>query len=156
MVLAARGATNAAGEGRGRPLRVALIALVLIAGLATSRAAYRELRGAKRGYHRMVSATASLTSPGDFVLTNVWWFDQVAASLHGSRVFLYAGNRSSARQALAELAGARIHQARLIWTEEEGAESLDGATAGTCFDVVSIEQIPERSLRVASARCRSR
>jgi hypothetical protein len=153
LILAAHGATNAVAEGWGRRLRVALVILALIAGLATSRAAYRELRGSKREYGRMVSATASLTSPGDVILTNVWWFDSVTASLYGSRVFLYLASQSSATQALTELSNANISRVNLVWTTEPGGESLEPAVAGTCFTLLKIQNIPERALRLASARC---
>ncbi len=155
IVLASRGATDAAGAGRGRSIRVVLVVLTLFAGLATSRAAYRELRGAKREYARVVSATASLTSPGDVILTNVWWFDQITASLHGSRVFLYAADRASVMEALAELTRARIHHVALVWTSEKGGEPLNAAVNGTCFQVLSVREIPERSLRIASVQCRT-
>jgi hypothetical protein len=153
IVLGARGVSDAVGKGRGRHLRVALVVLTLIAGLATSRAAYRELRGSKREYGRIVSATASLTSPGDVILTNVWWFDSVTASLYGSRVFLYLASQSSARQALTELSNANVSGVTLVWTTEPSGESLEPAVAGTCFTLLNTQSIPERSLRIASARC---
>jgi hypothetical protein len=153
IILAARGATDAACEGRWRRLRVALVALVLIAGLATSRAAYRELRGSKREYQRIVSATASLTSPASVILTNVWWFDSVTASLYGSREFLYLPSRTSVTQALTEISRANVTRATLVWTTEPGGESLESAVEGTCFTVPGVESIPQRGLRLAHARC---
>lgn len=96
------------------------MALILIAGLATRRAAYRELLGSKREYQRIVSATASLTSPADVILTNVWWFDSVTASLYGSREFLYLPSRSSVTQALTELSRANVTRATLVWTTNRG------------------------------------
>jgi hypothetical protein len=156
IILAARGATDAASEGRWRELRVALVALILIAGLATSRAAYRELRGSKRDYQRIVSATASLTAPAAVILTNVWWFDSVTASLYGSREFLYLPSRPSITQALIELSRANITRATLVWTTEPGGESLESAVEGTCFTLLAVETIRERGLRFAQARCPSR
>jgi hypothetical protein len=156
LILAAHGATCAVGEGRWRGMRVALVALILVAGLATSRAAYRELRGSKRAYERIVSATATLTSPGDVILTNVWWLDLVAASLYESRVFLYLATHSSTTQALTELSNANISRVTLVWTTEPGAESLEATVAGTCFTLTGVQSIPDRGLRVASARCPSR
>ena len=156
IVLAARNATRAASSGPGRAARVALVALVLIAGLATSRVAYRELRGAKRSYERIVSTTADVTAPRDFVLTNVWWFDQVVASLYGTRVFLYAPNLFSATQVLTELTRARVANVTLVWSAEPDGESLESALIGTCFEVVSRQVTRDPSLRIASARCPAR
>jgi len=67
LLLAARAATDATGEGRWRALRVAAVAVVCLAGAMTSRAGYLELRGTKRNYDGLVSATASFTPPGGIV-----------------------------------------------------------------------------------------
>jgi hypothetical protein len=153
IVLAAYGASDALSDGSGRLIRAGLVALIVIAGLATSRAAYRELRGSKQAYARIVSTTAALTSPGEVILTNVWWFDQIAAPLHGTRTFLYADSHRVAAEILGKLMTARITRATLVTTMEEGGEVLDPAIAGTCFQIVGTREIPERSLRFASVRC---
>jgi hypothetical protein len=153
MVLAAHAASNALGAGNGRVVRIGLVALIVIAGLATTRAAYRELRGSKRAYARIVTTTADLTSPGGVLLTNVWWFDQIAAPLYGSRTFLYAGSQQAAAEILRDLTRSDVAEATLVTTMEEGGETLDRAVAGTCFRIVGTREIPERRLRFASARC---
>jgi hypothetical protein len=153
IVLAALGGSHALSDGYGRGVRVAIVALILLAGLATSRAAYRELRGSKRTYARIVSATTDFTSPGDVVLTNVWWFDQITAPLYGTRTFLYANSQQVATDILHDLRTARITQATLVMTMEEGGGMLDRALDGTCFQIVRSREIPERSLRFVSARC---
>ena len=154
IVLAAHGASEALGPGYGRTARIAVVALILIAGVATSRAAYRELRGSKRAYARIVSTAATVTSPGEVLLSNVWWFDQIAAPLYGTRTFLYADSQQTATGILRELTEARIDKATLVTTMEEGGEALDRALAGTCFQITGTREIPERSLRFTSARCR--
>jgi hypothetical protein len=153
IVLAARGASAAAGEGRAQLLRGALIVIVLLAGTVTERSAYLELRGAKRQYGRIVSATSTLTNEGDVILTNVWWFDQVNASLYGHRVFLYVPTLPAATQALNELATAKTMAVELVWTDETDGESLVPATTNTCFHIAEVQSIPERALHIASARC---
>ena len=152
MVLAARGATQAVGVGRWRVARVALVLLTLIAGLATSRSAYQELRSTKREYARLVQTTASLTAPGDIIVTNVWWFDQIAASLYGSRVFLYTADRASATSALADLSTTNVHRLALVWASDADS-SPDDVVQGSCFHIVDIHEAREHRLRLASARC---
>jgi hypothetical protein len=152
MVLAARGATQAIGAGRWQFTRVALVLLALIAGLATSRSAYQELRSTKREYARLVQTTASLTAPGDIIVTNVWWFDQIAASLYGSRVFLYTADGASASSALDDLSGANVHRLELAWTSDADT-ALDDIVRGSCFRIVTVRDVPEHRLRLASARC---
>jgi hypothetical protein len=152
MVLAARGATEAMGAGRWQAVRVALVVLTLFAGLATSRSAYQELRSTKREYARLVQMTASSTAPGDIIVTNVWWFDQIAASLYGSRVFLYTADHSSAASVLDDLSSANVHRLELAWGSDADA-SVDDVVRGSCFRIVSVREVPEHRLRLASARC---
>jgi len=152
MVLTARGATLAMGAGRWQVTRVALVLLTLTAGLATSRSAYQELRSTKREYARLVQTTASLTASGDIIVTNVWWFDQIAASLYGSRVFLYTADGASASSALDDLSKANVHRLELAWTSD-AATALDDVVRGSCFRIVGVRDVPEHGLRLASALC---
>ena len=155
LLLAARAATDAAGAGAWRAPRLALLAVILLAGAATSRSAYLELRGAKRNYQSLVAATQSFTRPGDVILTNLWWLDQVTAALHGTRTFLYVADRAAASRALATLRAERVDAVTLAWSAD-GAESafpLDAALDGTCFRTTAIRAAEPRSIRFAAARC---
>ena len=154
-MLVAGSAAVTAGEGRVRALRMALVALVLVAGAATSRAAYRELRSSKQAYERIVRATAARTDPGDVILTNVWWFDLVTASLYDTRLFLYVPDGDSARRAVSSLARAGHAEITLVWSREDGGRSLAPALVGSCFEIASSQDVPVRSVRLATARCRT-
>jgi hypothetical protein len=151
IVLAAASATRLAGAGAVRTARIGLLAITLLAAIMTSRAAYRELRGAKRAYDRIIASTHSLTSPGDSLVTNVWWFDQVTAALYGTRTFLYAPNQAAATEILNELAMARQPQVTLVWTSEPDGAPLN--TGDTCFQVVETREVMDRRLTFARARC---
>ena len=155
LLLAARGATDAASAGAWRAPRLAMLAVILLAGAATSRSAYLELRGAKRNYEGLVAATESFTRPGDVILTNLWWLDQVTAALHGTRTFLYVADSATAARALATLRAQRIDAVTLAWSAD-GAESpfpLDAALDGTCFRTTAMRDAEPRSIRFAAARC---
>jgi len=152
IVLAARGATGAMGAGRWHAARVGLVLLTLVAGLATSRSAYQELRSTKREYARLVQATAFLTAPGDVIVSNIWWFDQIAASLYGSRVFVYTVDRASAARAIGDLSKANVHRLGLAWASDADT-SLDEVVHGSCYRIVSVRDVPEHRLRLASALC---
>ena len=152
IVLAASGATDAMQAGRWRPIRIVLVVAVLIAGALTSRSAYQELRGAKREYARLVQETASMTTAGDVIVTNVWWFDQITAPLYRSRVFLFTPDAVSISNALTDLAKVNVSRLKLVWSFD-GQTSVEEALHGSCFRVLGVRDIPEHRLRVASAQC---
>jgi hypothetical protein len=152
MLLAARAAVDALGPGPVRLLRVGLVVMVLVAGAATSRAAYVELRNAKRAYARIVDATAANSVAGGYIVSNVWWLDQVAAPLYGTRTFLYAADDPAARQ-LTEQVAAGGHPVTLVWSGEERTAPLDVALGGTCAEEMSRRTIAERQLTFVTSRC---
>jgi hypothetical protein len=153
MILAAASVSNALSAGSWRRTRVALTVLILLGALLTSRAAYRELHGAKAVYARIVDATRSLTETGGPIVTNVWWFDQIVAPLYGTRTFFYISDRTAASDTLRELSAAGQQHVSLVWTKEPEGEALDSATEGTCYRVVDVKTIPERQLVFAYATC---
>jgi hypothetical protein len=153
LLLAARGATEAGGAGRWRTPRLALLAVILLAGAATSRGAYLELRGAKRDYNGLVAAVASGAPPGAVIITNVWWLDQIAAALHGTRTFLYASDPAAAARAIARIRDERIDSVTLVWSGTESPFPLESALEGTCFRATEVREVPLRQLRLAMARC---
>ena len=154
IVLASTAIADVIAPGSWRPARVTLSAIIFVAALVTNRAAYRELRGAKNVYARIVAATESLTRPGEPIVTNVWWFDQIAAPLYGTRTFVYVPDRLSATQTVGELAAARERNIALVWTKEAEGEPLNTAVNGSCYLMVDEKAIPERQLVFGSASCR--
>ena len=153
MILAACAAHDAIGPGKSRHIRVALVAVVVLAGVWTTRAAYRELRGTKQFYARLVAAVDMTTEPGDDVIASAWWFDQVVAPLYQTRTFLFAADGAHANRILKELSAARRSKVWLVWSRETDGIPLDGTVADTCFHVVEVQDIEERSLTMTSARC---
>jgi hypothetical protein len=153
LLLAARGATEAAGDGAWRLSRLATLAVILLAGAATSRSAYLELRAAKRNYEGLVTAVASAVPPGGVIVTNAWWLDQIAATLHRTRTFLYVPDEVAAGRALTVIRDERIDAVTLAWSEEESPFRLDTALDGTCFATISVREVPLRQMRLATARC---
>jgi hypothetical protein len=154
LLLAARAATDAARAGSWRIPRLALLALVLVAGAATSRNAYLELRGAKRAYAGLVAEVAAAAPPGSVILTNAWWLDQIAAALHGTRTFLYVPDQAAAARAVATVRAEGIDSLTLAWTlDAESPFALDAALDGTCFRTTAVRDVSLRRLRVATASC---
>jgi hypothetical protein len=153
LLLAARGATDAAGQGALRWPRLAALVVILLAGAATSRAAYLELRGAKRSYEGLVAAVAGAVPPGGVIVTNAWWLDQIAAALHRSRTFLYVPDEPAAARAFALLQNERIEHVTVAWSEEEPPFRLEAVLDRTCFRIGAVREIPLRAMRLAPAHC---
>ncbi len=66
--------------------------LALVAGgsLWVARSGYRELRGSKQLYGRVVDFVNDRTQESKVIITDVWWLDQIAAVAIDSRQTFYA------------------------------------------------------------------
>jgi len=154
MVLAAAAASEAAGPGWARPARRLLIAAVIACGLWTTRAAYKELRGAKQYYSRLTAHAAKVAAPGTHVIFSAWWFDQVVAPLHRDRTFLFADSTSRGTEILNALGAAGVRNAVLAWSRESGeGGSLEPSLRSSCFRIDGIVEVPEREMTFARVRC---
>jgi hypothetical protein len=153
ILLAAASLADVSRAGDLRWMRVALTVAILLGALLTSRAAYREIRGAKHSYARIVDATTRLTKPGEPIVTNVWWFDQITAALYGTRPFFYTGDLSAANETLRDLSAADQQHLSIVWSKDPGSEPLDSAAEGTCYRFVNVTSTPDRQLVFASAGC---
>jgi hypothetical protein len=157
IVLAAANASDAAGPGQAYRFRQALVLIVLLAGLWTTRAAYRELRGTKQFYAELVQAVDHFTEKDSVIVFGTWWFDQVVASLYPSRTFLYAGSRPTAGAILKELQAADVREAVLVWSREQEADgAIANAVSDTCFHTAATHDIPHRELRMVKVTCGQR
>lgn len=152
VLLAAAGLQQAIAAGPWRAWRAAATTVVVMAALWTSRSAYGELRGAKRHYAAIVEAIAAATEPHGYVVTDVWWLDQIAAPLYGSRTFLVIDSPSASAGVLARLQRAGVNRVLLAWSAEPDAPG-PLSTAGTCFVDVGTEILAERDLHLTRAIC---
>ena len=154
IVLSAATATDAMKSGYRHRLRQALVILILLAGAWTTRAAYRDLRGAKGYYARMVSATESMTEPREYFVADVWWFDQAVAALYNTRTFLFAPDAPGANAVLQQLAAANVSRVMLVWSRDGvDGKPLNDAVSGTCYRITEVRDVPDTNLTFASAAC---
>jgi hypothetical protein len=154
IVLAAAQITETTRPGWARRFRQVLVIVVLLAGLWATRAAYRELRGTKQFYAQLVDAVDRHVTNGSVLVFSTWWFDQVVASLHSTRTFLYAESAPAGAAILKELQAAGIREAALAWSQEQAEDSVGNAVAGSCYQVVRTDDIPERQVRILTVTCR--
>lgn len=152
IVLAAAAVRDLLSPGALRVTRVALVAALVALGIWSSRQAYVDLRGWKRYYASLVTAVEQQTPPGAYVVTNVWWLDQICAPLYGSRTFLVTTSPAETAGALRLLERHGVRTAYLAWSTEDG-EPGRMQTMDTCFSVVGTVVIPERQLVLARASC---
>ena len=104
------------GKTRRTGALVPIVAVaILMAGSAwLQRAAYKELRGAKITYARLVDFLEYETSPGRPIVTDLWWLDQVAASLADSRRFFVVADADQASEVVHRLNEAKEPSITLI------------------------------------------
>lgn len=137
--------------GHTRALRWALVGVVLAASVWSSRAAYVELRGAKRGYAALVAHLAALTPDGGIIVTDVWWLDQIAAPLHGRRVFLVASDDAEARMVAGDLEAAGVRAFMLVDGDEPPGALAAAIEGGGCYTTQPAGTMATRNLRVSAA-----
>lgn len=153
IVLAASAVAEAIQVGPHRLLRSLLVLLLVGASVWATRGAYRELRGAKQYYARLVDAVASRTGDGGYVITNIWWFDQICASLYPSRTILFAETTEDAGPAIRSLQQAGVTSVMLAWSREETAP-LNDVLAGSCYAIDEVTSLSERQVTLATAVCK--
>ncbi len=135
----------AAMARRPRVLGMVAVVVVVAASLAVQRSAYKNLQGAKQAYGRLLEFVERGTAPGGYVVTDLWWFQQVTAALYPTRTVLFVDDSASARRALALLAG-ESNVSAVRSERESPAESLDSWLDGTPFVVGRQSTSQERTL----------
>ncbi|PYR20141.1 MAG: hypothetical protein DMF94_13020 [Acidobacteria bacterium] len=124
------------------------VAVVLVSSLMIQRNAYKDLQSTKRTYERIVQFVERETAPGSYILTDLWWFDQVTASLYPTRIVLFVDNAVSVDRAFKVLATASDIFVVRSDVESPG-DGLRERQHGTAFVVKRHVGIPERSLTLA-------
>ncbi len=137
-------ALSAAASRRGVAAAV-VVAVVMASSLMVQRSAYKNLRGAKLAYERLLGFVESGTPPGGCVVTDLWWFQQVTAAMYPTRTVLFVDGTTSARRALALLDGES--NVSVVRSELESApDPLDSWLEGTRFVVGRQTRWRERTL----------
>jgi hypothetical protein len=151
VLLTALVAQKAADPGPLRVLRVGMIAVMCICGVAITRSAYRELRGSKQLYAQLVSSAEQLIPAGSYVVTDVWWFDQVTAALYDRHTTLYAADSGKWHEMLAALQTANIREITMVVERNVGDPSTH--FEGTCYRAMDVRELRNPDLTLLLARC---
>jgi hypothetical protein len=130
-VRAGEKAAPRSAAGRAVPF---LAVAILAAGSAwLQRSSYKELRGAKLTYARMIDFVETETAPGRAVVTDLWWLDQAAASLADSRRFFVVTDAGQAAEVLHRLSEAREPQVTLLRHPVDSTGAVSDWLARSCY-----------------------
>ena len=154
LLCAASALADATVPGRARTLRIVLVVLLVCCGAWTSRHAYLDLRGWKRYYATLAQSLERESTEGDYIVTNAWWLDQIAATLYPSRTFLVASTPAEMTDILHRLHEAGVERIRVAWSDEPneaGAPHVDES----CYHIESHRRLAERQVTIATAHASS-
>jgi hypothetical protein len=126
---------------------IGVIAVVLAAvlGLWVQRDGYRDLRGAKLTYGRVLDFVRREVPEGSFAVTDVWWLDQVAAAATDRRLFLYAGSTDAGQDIMQRLASIGAPRVTFIGSEEISPDAPSWLQSD-CYRAEGRNEIAERRL----------
>ena len=131
--------------GRRGIVGVALAVTVLAGSAWVQRASYRKLQTTKRIYGRMLTFVREQSPPGAYVITDLWWLDQVAAAAADERTFLYVPTATEARDLFDRLRQGRVDRATVVLSRREPSGALAVGGIG-CYEMTSRGEITERQL----------
>jgi hypothetical protein len=144
------------GHGRIRAVKAALVGLIVAGSVMMSRQAYVEIRAAKHAYAALIADTRAAVPEGAVVVSDIWWFDQIAAPLHGRNTFLVASDENAARTLLLELREAGVKEF-VVADGEESPGHTRTALAGACYEMREVGRSATRGvtlIAVSEAACR--
>jgi hypothetical protein len=114
-------------------LSIAAVAMLAIGSAWLQRAAYKELRGAKQTYERLVAFVEHETAAGRPVVTDLWFLDQVAASLADSRRFFVVRDAGEASEVLHRLSEAREQAVTLLRSPVDSPGPFTAWLTRSCY-----------------------
>ena len=128
-----------------RTATVAALSVLLLACLWIQRIAYRDLRGTKSTYGRVVDFVTAQSESNGYVVTDLWWLDQVAASATFDRRLVYVPDDASGRAVMQRLSRAVAPIVIVIRSETE-SHDVTPWREDTCYVVIKRETVDVRRL----------
>jgi hypothetical protein len=130
-----------------------LLLLLLLACVWVQRAAYRQLRGTKSTYGRVVDFVKTTTTTDTFLVTDVWWIDQLAASALDAQHVLVVTDAPPGAGVVKRLSDRTVPSLTVIRSTEEGGDA-DSWSAPTCYFEEARDELPVRGLVAIKLRHR--
>jgi len=128
-----------------RTATVAALSVLLLACLWIQRSAYRDLRSTKSTYGRVVDFVGTQVEPNGYVVTDLWWLDQVAASATSDRRLVYVPDTASGHAVMQRLSRAVVPIVIVIRSESESPD-VSPWREDTCYVEIKRENLDVRRL----------
>lgn len=128
-----------------RPATAAALAFLFLACLWIQRSAYRELRGTKLTYGRVVDFVSNEVAPGGVVVSDLWWLDQIAASATSERRLIYVPSAADASGVMQRLSRAVVPIVVVIRSESESPD-VSPWRQDTCYVEIKRDRLDVRRL----------
>jgi hypothetical protein len=122
-----------------------VLGLLLVGCIWIQRSAYRQLRGTKTTYGKVVDFVADEVAPRDYVVSDLWWLDQVAASSTSERQFIYVPDAASGHAVMQRLSRAIAPIVTVIRSQSESAD-MQAWSDETCYVEIRRHTLDVRGL----------
>jgi hypothetical protein len=130
----------------GKSVAAGMLVLALAVGsLWVQRGGYRELRATKTTYGRIVDFVATEVPVNGYLVTDVWWLDQIAAAATANRHFLYAPDAATGASILQRLSDKTVPMVTVVRSASESADT-NGWTGKSCYFEEQRDKISDREL----------
>jgi hypothetical protein len=123
----------------------ALVAILLIAGIWVQRAAYRDLRGTKALYGRIIDFVDRTAAPGVPVVSDLWWLDQLAAASLDDRTFLYADRPQTGADIVRRLSDHTVPTTTIFRSRDE-SQDTSSWSGDSCYFEEARDDVDVRGL----------
>jgi hypothetical protein len=128
-----------------RKLNAFALIVLLVGCVWIQHSAYRQLRGTKQMYGRVVDFVAQEVEPGGYVVTDLWWLDQIAAAATSQRQLVYAADETTATDIMRRLNNDVVPIVTVIRSRSESA-NVHSWTDRTCYIEIHRHTLEVRDL----------
>jgi hypothetical protein len=128
-----------------RPATVGILAVLLLACVWIQRDAYRDLRNAKSTYGRVVDFVGNQVAPDGYIVTDLWWLDQIAAAATSERRLVYVPGPVDAHGVMQRLSRAVVPIVLVVRSEAESPD-VSAWREDTCYVEIKREKLDVRRL----------
>jgi hypothetical protein len=135
-----------------RGIAFALPVVLCLGSLWIARAAYRELRGTKQTFGRIVDFVRDRTLETRYVVTDLWWLDQAVASID-DRQFFYTPEMATGSAVVRRFSDNLVPTITVIRSATESRDTSSWNT-GTCYFEQRRDTMPVRDLVAIQLRHR--